>query len=50
MEVQERILDTAFTLFRQYGTRSVTMDDISVRMGISKKRCMQILRTKMTWC
>lgn len=37
MEVQERILDTAFTLFRQYGTRSVTMDDISVRMGISKK-------------
>jgi TetR/AcrR family transcriptional regulator, cholesterol catabolism regulator len=37
MEVQERILDTAFNLFRQYGTRSVTMDDISVRMGISKK-------------
>lgn len=37
MEVQERILDTAFTLFRQYGTRSITMDDISVRMGISKK-------------
>lgn len=37
MEVQERILDTAFTLFRQYGTRSITMDDIAVRMGISKK-------------
>ncbi|WP_295127787.1 TetR/AcrR family transcriptional regulator [uncultured Chitinophaga sp.] len=37
MEVQERILDTAFNLFRQYGTRSITMDDISVRMGISKK-------------
>lgn len=37
MEVQERILDTAFGLFRQYGTRSITMDDIATRMGISKK-------------
>lgn len=37
MEVQERILDTAFSLFRQYGTRSITMDDIATRMGISKK-------------
>jgi AcrR family transcriptional regulator len=37
MEVQERILDTAFGLFRQYGTRSITMDDIANRMGISKK-------------
>ncbi|MCW3461989.1 TetR/AcrR family transcriptional regulator [Chitinophaga nivalis] len=37
MEVQERIMDTAFGLFRQYGTRSITMDDIAERMGISKK-------------
>ncbi|RAJ10583.1 TetR family transcriptional regulator [Chitinophaga skermanii] len=37
MEIQERILDTAFMLFRQYGTRSITMDDIAMRMGISKK-------------
>jgi len=37
MEPQERILDTAFGLFRQYGTRSITMDDIATRMGISKK-------------
>jgi AcrR family transcriptional regulator len=37
MEVQERILDTAFNLFRQYGTRSITMDDIALKMGISKK-------------
>lgn len=37
MEVQERILDTAFGLFRQYGTRSITMDDIAIKMGISKK-------------
>lgn len=37
MEVQERILETAFGLFRQYGTRSITMDDIAIKMGISKK-------------
>lgn len=37
MEVQERILDTAFNLFRQYGTRSITMDEIAQKMGISKK-------------
>ncbi|RBL93872.1 TetR/AcrR family transcriptional regulator [Chitinophaga flava] len=37
METQERIMDTAFSLFRQYGTRSITMDDIAERMGISKK-------------
>ncbi|HEY8960271.1 TetR/AcrR family transcriptional regulator [Chitinophaga sp.] len=37
MEVQERIMDTAFSLFRQFGTRSITMDDIAERMGISKK-------------
>ncbi|MEC5147370.1 TetR/AcrR family transcriptional regulator [Chitinophaga sp. 212800010-3] len=37
MEVQERIMDTAFGLFRQFGTRSITMDDIAVKMGISKK-------------
>ncbi|MBO9731652.1 MAG: TetR/AcrR family transcriptional regulator [Chitinophaga sp.] len=37
MEVQERIMDTAFSLFRQFGTRSITMDDIAVKMGISKK-------------
>ena len=37
MEVQERIMDKAFGLFRQFGTRSITMDDIAEKMGISKK-------------
>jgi AcrR family transcriptional regulator len=37
MEIQERILDTSFSLFRQFGTRSITMDDISQKMGVSKK-------------
>ncbi|WP_168927789.1 TetR/AcrR family transcriptional regulator [Chitinophaga terrae (ex Kim and Jung 2007)] len=30
-------MDKAFGLFRQFGTRSITMDDIAVKMGISKK-------------
>lgn len=37
MEIQERILDTSFDLFRQFGTRSITMDDIAQKMGVSKK-------------
>jgi AcrR family transcriptional regulator len=37
MEIQERILDTSFSLFRQFGTRSITMDDIAQKMGVSKK-------------
>lgn len=37
MDIQERILDTAFSLFCQFGTRSITMDDIAQRMGVSKK-------------
>ena len=37
MEIQERILDTAFNLFSQFGTRSITMDDIAQKMGVSKK-------------
>jgi AcrR family transcriptional regulator len=37
METQERILETSFSLFRQYGTRSITMDDIAQKLGASKK-------------
>ncbi|MBP1651173.1 MAG: transcriptional regulator, TetR family [Bacteroidetes bacterium] len=37
MEIQSRILDTAFNLFSQCGTRSITMDDIAHKMGVSKK-------------
>ena len=37
MEIQERILDISFDLFRQFGTRSITMDDIAQKMGVSKK-------------
>ena len=36
-EVKERILKQAFELFRQYGIKTISMDDIAVNLGISKK-------------
>jgi len=35
--VQEKILNTATEMFLQYGFKSVTMDDIASKLGISKK-------------
>lgn len=37
MDELTRILDTAQSLFLKYGTRSVTMSDISRELGMSKK-------------
>ena len=37
MELRERIITEAFTLFIKYGIRSVTMDLISRHLGISKR-------------
>ena len=37
MEKQEHILDVAFSLFSQFGTKAITMDDIAQKMGASKK-------------
>jgi TetR/AcrR family transcriptional regulator, cholesterol catabolism regulator len=37
MEMLEKILDAATELFTTYGFKSITMDDISRRAGISKK-------------
>ena len=37
MELRERIITEAFTLFIKYGIRSVTMDQISRHLGISKR-------------
>jgi AcrR family transcriptional regulator len=36
-EIQDRILMQAHDLFMQYGLKSVSMDDISKKIGISKK-------------
>lgn len=37
MEIQERIAQKAYDLFLQYGIRSISMDEIAARLGISKK-------------
>lgn len=37
MEVRDRIQETALRMFRTYGTKSVTMFDISRECGVSKK-------------
>jgi AcrR family transcriptional regulator len=46
MEVQERIREKADQLFRRYGIRSVTMDDIATELGISKKTIYQYYADK----
>lgn len=37
MEVSAKILDSAFNLFMKYGIKSVSMDDLARKLGISKK-------------
>lgn len=41
MELQERILNKGDELFRRYGIRSITMDDIAKQLGVSKKTIYQ---------
>lgn len=36
-EVGHRIIDAGFNMFRAYGIRAVTLDEISLQLGISKK-------------
>jgi AcrR family transcriptional regulator len=46
MEVQDRIKQKADELFRRYGIRSVTMDEIATQLGISKKTIYQYYTDK----
>jgi AcrR family transcriptional regulator len=45
-EIQERIKQKADELFRRYGIRSVTMDEIAAQLGISKKTIYQYYADK----
>jgi len=36
-ELGKRIAETGFALFRQYGVRAITLDEIALQLGISKK-------------
>lgn len=46
MNVKERIQQKAEELFRHYGIRSVTMDEIAGQLGISKKTIYQFYSDK----
>ena len=45
-EVQERILLKSDELFRKFGIRAVTMDEIALNSGISKKTVYQYFKDK----
>ena len=45
-EKKEKILLVARNLFGQYGLRSVTMDEIAVETGMSKKTIYQVFKDK----
>lgn len=46
MEILDKILSSSIELFSQYGFKSVTMDDIARRAGISKKTLYQHFANK----
>ena len=46
MELKDRIIAVAFELFQKYGVRSVTMDQISGELGISKRTLYEIFKDK----
>ena len=46
MEIKERIQKKAQELFRRYGVRSVTMDEIASHLGVSKKTIYQYFSDK----
>jgi AcrR family transcriptional regulator len=46
MEPKERILKKADELFKRYGIRSVSMDDIAAQVGMSKKTLYQYYADK----
>ncbi|WP_430973227.1 TetR/AcrR family transcriptional regulator [Sunxiuqinia rutila] len=46
MEVRDRIIEEATRLFFKFGIRSVTMDDIAVGIGISKRTVYENFKDK----
>ncbi|MBL3657948.1 TetR/AcrR family transcriptional regulator [Fulvivirga sediminis] len=46
MDTKERILREGTALFKKYGVRSVTMDDIARELSISKKTIYQFFKDK----
>jgi AcrR family transcriptional regulator len=46
MELKERIIENASTLFFRNGIKSITMSDIANEMGISKRTLYEVFRDK----
>lgn len=46
MEIAGRLIEVARSLFMRYGIRSVTMEDITREMGVSKKTLYQVVDNK----
>ncbi len=46
MEVRDRIIEEATKQFFQFGIRNVTMDEIAVTLGISKRTVYEIFKDK----
>lgn len=46
MEIKDRILHGVGQLYMQYGVRSVTMDDVASKLGVSKKTIYQHFKDK----
>lgn len=46
MNIKDTLLSTTFELFLKYGIKSVSMDDISKKLGISKKTIYNFVATK----
>ena len=46
MDIKQRIQEKAHELFMRYGIRSVSMDDIALQLGISKKTLYQYYTDK----
>lgn len=46
MNIQDTLLKSAFELFLKYGIKSVSMDDISKNLGISKKTIYTFVENK----
>lgn len=46
MELKDRIKEKADELFRRYGVKSVTMDEIAAQSGVSKKTIYQSFKDK----
>lgn len=45
-ELKKRIVETAMQAFKSHGIKSITMDDIAVSLGISKRTLYEVFANK----